>query len=84
MSKHLPCLKIQSSRGRDFSDFLHRFFEAGGEDVEDVRLTFAQGFKQVYGFIEGRLRSGCEQVLGGFSQSLGGSDLMGARDSRWE
>ena len=84
MLKHLPYLKIQCSRGRDFGDFFHRLFKAGGEDIEDVGLALARGFKRVYVFIEGRLGGGHERVLGGFGQSLGGSDLMGARDSRWE
>ena len=47
MSKHLPWLKIQSSGGRDFGDFFHRLFEAGGKDVEDIRLTFPRGLKRV-------------------------------------
>ena len=80
--KYLPCLKIQCSGGRDFGDFFHRLFEAGGEDIEDIRLTFARGFKRVYVFIEGRLGGGCERVFGGFYLGLGGSDLMGVRSSR--
>ena len=82
MSKYLPFLKIQCSRGRDFSDLFHRLFEAGGEDVEDIRLAFARGLKRVYVFIEGRPRGWCKRVLGGFGLGLGSSDLMGARNSR--
>ena len=82
MSKHLPYSKIQGSGGRDFSDFFCWFFEAGGEDVKDIRLAFARGFKRVYIFIEGRLGGGCEWVLGGFGLGLSGSNLMGARNSR--
>ena len=81
MSKHLPCSKIHRSRGRDFGDFLCRLFEASGEDVEDIRLAFARGFKRVYIFIEGRLGGGCERVLGEFGLGLSGSNLMGARNS---
>ena len=44
MSKHLPYLKIQGSRGRDFSDLFSWFFKARGEDVKYVRLAFARGF----------------------------------------
>ena len=80
MSKHLPCLKIQSSGSRDLSDFFRWFFEAGGEDVKDVGLAFARGFERVYVFIEGRLGGGCERVLGGFSLGLSGPNLMGARN----
>ena len=82
MLKHLPYSKIQGSGGRDFSDFYCWFFEAGGEDVKDIRLAFARGFKRVYVFIEGRLGGGCEWVLGGFGLGLSGSNLMGARNSR--
>ena len=82
MSKHLPYLKIHRSRGRDLSNLFCRFFKAGGEDVKDVRLTFARGFKRVYIFIEGRFWGGCERVLGGFGLGLSGSNLMGAGNGR--
>ena len=78
MSKHLPCLKIQSSGGGYFSDLLCRFFEAGGEDIKDVGLAFARGFERVYVLVKGRLGGGCERVLGGFGLGQSGPDLMGA------
>ena len=82
MSKHLPCLKIQSSGGRDFSNFLCRFFKAGGEDIKDIRLAFPQGFKRVYIFIEGRLGGRFKWVLGGLGLGLGSPNLVRARGSR--
>ena len=82
MSRHLPFLKIQSSGGGDFSDLFRWFFKAGGEDVKDVGLAFAQGLERVYVFIEGGLGGGCERVLGGFSLGLSGSNLMGAGNGR--
>ena len=82
MLKHLPCLKIQCSRGRDFGDFFHRFLEAGGKDVEDIRLAFTRGFKRVYVFIEGSLGGGFKWVLRGFGLGLSDSNLMGVGNSR--
>ena len=80
--KHLPWLKIQSSGGGDFGDFFHRFFEAGGKDIEDIRLAFPRGFKQVNIFIEGRLWGRYKRVFGRLGLGLSSSDLMGARGSR--
>ena len=82
MLKHLPCLKIQSSGGGDFSDLLRRFFKAGGEDVKDIGLAFARGLERVYVFVEGRLGGRCERVLGGFGLGLSGPNLMGAGNGR--
>ena len=80
--KHLPCLKIQSSRGGYFSDLFRWFLKTGSEDVKDVGLAFPRGLERVYVFIEGRLRGGCEWVLGGFGLGLSGPDLMGAGSGR--
>ena len=65
MSRHLPYLKIQSSRGRDLSDFFCSFFKTSSEDVKDVRFAFPEVLSEltyssradwgavVNGFLEG-------------------------------
>ena len=65
MSKHLPCLKIQGSGGRDFGDLFHRLFEASGEDVKDIRLAFPEVLSELTYLSRADLGAGVNRFLEG-------------------